>query len=193
MRGGDDKWRGFTIVELLIVVVVIAILATITIVSYNGIAKQAEESRFLATVDTFEKALRLYQAENGEYPSTRTGPNTSMYTCLGESYPETDDLPENQCLTLITPTTTIPFTTKLTTVDDALKEMISTLPAVDYKVYKATDPAGNTVLSRGIIYESILNDPPVLMYYIPLDGQCGRGVKSMQEDFALAACKLELK
>ena len=35
---------GFTIVELLIVVVVIAILATITIVAYNGIQNQAKDS-----------------------------------------------------------------------------------------------------------------------------------------------------
>ncbi len=39
-----NKSRGFTIVELLIVVVVIAILAAITIVSYNGISRQAKNS-----------------------------------------------------------------------------------------------------------------------------------------------------
>ena len=38
------KQTGFTIVELLIVVVVIAILASITIVSYNGISTRAKES-----------------------------------------------------------------------------------------------------------------------------------------------------
>ncbi|MCB8045019.1 prepilin-type N-terminal cleavage/methylation domain-containing protein [Microbacterium oxydans] len=36
-----DAQRGFTIVELMIVVVVIAILAAITIVAYNGIQKRA--------------------------------------------------------------------------------------------------------------------------------------------------------
>lgn len=38
------RGKGFTIVELLIVVVVIAILAAITVVSYNGITAQAEDS-----------------------------------------------------------------------------------------------------------------------------------------------------
>ena len=33
------QWRGFTIVEVLIVVVVIAILAAVTVVAYNGIVK----------------------------------------------------------------------------------------------------------------------------------------------------------
>ena len=38
------KQKGFTIVELLIVIVVIAILATITIVAYNGVSQRAKES-----------------------------------------------------------------------------------------------------------------------------------------------------
>jgi prepilin-type N-terminal cleavage/methylation domain-containing protein len=37
MRASKQKQRGFTIVELLIVIVVIGILAAITIVAYNGI------------------------------------------------------------------------------------------------------------------------------------------------------------
>ena len=42
-------YNGFTIVELLIVVVVIAILAAITIVSYNGISNRAKSSAVQAT------------------------------------------------------------------------------------------------------------------------------------------------
>jgi len=37
-----SKQIGFTIVELIVVIVIIGILATITIVSYTGISKQAE-------------------------------------------------------------------------------------------------------------------------------------------------------
>ncbi len=39
-----QKQKGFTIVELLIVVVVIAILASLTILSYNGIVSRASDS-----------------------------------------------------------------------------------------------------------------------------------------------------
>lgn len=42
--GKRQYQRAFTIIELLVVVVVIAILASITIVSYNGITKKADES-----------------------------------------------------------------------------------------------------------------------------------------------------
>lgn len=52
--------RGFTIVELLIVIVVIAILAAISIVAYNGIQARANDSKMRAGVNQFEKALRLW-------------------------------------------------------------------------------------------------------------------------------------
>jgi len=43
-RAGEQRTKGFTIVELLIVVVVIAILAAITIVSYNGVQARANDA-----------------------------------------------------------------------------------------------------------------------------------------------------
>jgi len=61
---------GFTIVELLIVVVVIAILAAITIVSYNGITKQAKISIVKSDLEGVVKQLQLAQAESGSYPAT---------------------------------------------------------------------------------------------------------------------------
>lgn len=50
---------GFTIVELLIVVVVIAILASITVVAYNGIQNQARASSLSQAIKTVDKAIRL--------------------------------------------------------------------------------------------------------------------------------------
>lgn len=50
---------GFTIVELLIVIVVIAILASITIVAYTGIRKQASTVTYTAAADALEKQMRI--------------------------------------------------------------------------------------------------------------------------------------
>ena len=62
--------RGFTIVELLIVVVVIAILATITIVAYNGIQNRANDSVVQSDMrNTYNKILQ-YQVVNSVLPNT---------------------------------------------------------------------------------------------------------------------------
>lgn len=63
------KQRGFTIVELLIVIVVIAILAAISIVAYNGIQERSTSTRRLSDMKTIEKALELYKIQKGEYPA----------------------------------------------------------------------------------------------------------------------------
>jgi len=60
---------GFTIVELLIVIVVIAILAAISIVAYNGIQQRGRDAQRKNDVATFQKALELYHADNGGYPT----------------------------------------------------------------------------------------------------------------------------
>lgn len=64
--------RGFTIVELLIVIVVIAILAAITIVSYNGITNKANSSAAASNAANVQKKIELYAADtgNGSYPVT---------------------------------------------------------------------------------------------------------------------------
>ena len=60
------KKEGFTIVELLIVIVVIAILAAISIVAYNGIQARATFTKQVAEVDRIGKAIQLWTAENGK-------------------------------------------------------------------------------------------------------------------------------
>lgn len=60
---------GFTIVELLIVIVIIAILAAITVVAYNGIQKRGNDSQRKSDVAAITKALELYYIDNGRYPA----------------------------------------------------------------------------------------------------------------------------
>ena len=64
------KQAGFTIVELLIVIVVIGILASITIVAYNGIQQRGRDAQRRSDVATIAKALELYYLDNGAYPPT---------------------------------------------------------------------------------------------------------------------------
>ena len=66
---------GFTIVELLVVIVVIAILAAITIVAYNGIQGRAIEATMKNDLQNAASVLELDNTRDGSYPATATAAN----------------------------------------------------------------------------------------------------------------------
>lgn len=70
--------KGFTIVELLIVIVVIGILAAITIVAYTGIQGRAQMSAKSVAISKIKKAYKLYSIDNGDFPEiAMTNPNAA--------------------------------------------------------------------------------------------------------------------
>jgi prepilin-type N-terminal cleavage/methylation domain-containing protein len=81
--------RGFTIVELLIVVVIIGILAAIVIVAYNGVTNRAKTSKSQSTASTILKKFEAYNAEVGSYPaawSSMSATSTASYYIPAASY-----------------------------------------------------------------------------------------------------------
>ncbi|MFZ2835993.1 MAG: prepilin-type N-terminal cleavage/methylation domain-containing protein [Candidatus Saccharimonadales bacterium] len=80
------KQSGFTIVELLIVIVIIGILAAITIVAYNGIQERSEFSRLQSNLASVNKAVKLYYADNGSYPVTGSGVWSGYYSATNDSF-----------------------------------------------------------------------------------------------------------
>jgi prepilin-type N-terminal cleavage/methylation domain-containing protein len=78
---------GFTIVELLVVIVVIAILAAITIVAYNGIQARAKTTSAASAASLTVKKAEIYNTEIGNYPlamSNLTGASTTAtYSLTG--------------------------------------------------------------------------------------------------------------
>lgn len=85
---------GFTIVELLIVVVVIAILAAITIVAYNGVTQRAKVAATQSAAQQALKKIQAYMVINGDQiPAsladaevTANGGTQYQYTVLGAGY-----------------------------------------------------------------------------------------------------------
>lgn len=73
--------KGFTIVELLIVVIVIGILAVITVVAYNGISQQSRVSGLKYTLHQMSKQMQVFYTQNNErYPTTLAAANITLPT-----------------------------------------------------------------------------------------------------------------
>ena len=79
LKSMNRKAHGFTIVELLIVIVVIAILAAISVAAYTNIKDRANQSANQATVRSYIQAFQLIKAETGSLPA---GYNENS-SCLG--------------------------------------------------------------------------------------------------------------
>ena len=63
------KQSGFTLVELLIVIVVIGILATLVITTYSGIQQKARNTKRQTDINALQGQLEAYFAQNGNYPT----------------------------------------------------------------------------------------------------------------------------
>lgn len=77
-----NRQKGFTIVELLIVIVVIGILAAITIVSYSGIQQRARLSTATSEISQLNKAILTARINQGKTLMQITG---SGNTCAAAS------------------------------------------------------------------------------------------------------------
>ncbi len=77
--------HGFTIVELLIVIVVIAILAAITVVSYNGIQQRAQNAKRDADMSALYKAIMTARISTGKTLMQITGGGWMVGHCTSAS------------------------------------------------------------------------------------------------------------
>lgn len=141
------KQHGFTIVELIIVIVVIGILAMITVISYNGSQQHARNVARGAEATHIIELLSTYAAANGTYPiPSWTESLTSTY-CVGKGYPDTNHDGLGEC--------TIDFNgTEALTENKAFNDALSTVGSLsNYPYWKV--PGNQTVYGLVILrYEN---------------------------------------
>jgi len=87
------KQQGFTIVELLIVIVVIGILAAITIVSFNGVQNRGKTAGAQSASEAALRKAELYYADLSVYPAQSSdltsATSDKIYALTGVTFPGT--------------------------------------------------------------------------------------------------------
>lgn len=80
----NTRWaprNGFTIIEMIVVIVVIGILATIVMVSFGAVQKSNRDSQRDRDVVEVQRALEKYYASNGVYPTSATVCGSATAAC----------------------------------------------------------------------------------------------------------------
>jgi len=70
MRGKGFSNKGFTLVELLVTISILAILMTIAMISYGNVQKNARDNKRKSDISTIQSALEQYHSDQGYYPTS---------------------------------------------------------------------------------------------------------------------------
>jgi general secretion pathway protein G len=65
--------RGFTLIELMLVLVILSILAAIVVPKFSGRTQQARETAAQTQIAAFKTSLNMFETDTGTYPRGRAG------------------------------------------------------------------------------------------------------------------------
>lgn len=68
-----QRQRGFTLLEIMVVIVILGVLASLVIPSLMGNKDRADRQKAVSDIVTLENALDMYKLDNGRYPTTEQG------------------------------------------------------------------------------------------------------------------------
>ena len=86
---GTKQRRGFTLVELTVVILIIGIVATIAAPKFFDTLDDANDNAAVSSVATLRNAIQLYKANNAGYPGTDEATfKTAVETLLQNSFPK---------------------------------------------------------------------------------------------------------
>lgn len=170
MIGRQSTGTGFTIVEILIVIVVISVLASVSVVSFSGVRESAIRSSIASSVNTWNKGFKMYLAETGMRPRAE-------WLCIGkaEDYPADGDFPAGVCGVASTDggsTWTVVYSVDSSgaLLSDQMAPYIADSSLGRHDVVTLTTP-GRIAKTRGIVYDDHSNSGShmTLLYYVPGD------------------------
>ena len=161
-----------------LVIVVIAILASITVVAYSGVQTRSYASAAAASRNSYVKLLKLYRADKGRYPIVAVNGQT---VCLGSAsdYPAKNGFAANQCQYS-------DYSSGTTTLDTAISAELKaygSLPAVNWP--PATEVYAGTLANQGAT--------AYVWYFLPGKSTCsGDGYGAYNPDTGETQCTIYL-
>lgn len=172
-----SRRTGFTIVELLIVIVVIAILAAITVVTFNGVTARAENTKTISAVQSTIKAQKLYANTYGTYiPVT--------YGCIGGDSCAKIDTSAN-CFGVggVSPSSSY---------DSEVAKVVTTVPQASTQTIRCASTGAT--YRGGFAYAFNSWKSSYVYYYLRgSDAQCAVGGASRNVDGDLVYCRVQLE
>ncbi|AGG66650.1 prepilin-type N-terminal cleavage/methylation domain-containing protein [Corynebacterium callunae] len=181
----NNRLPGFTIVELLIVIVVIGILAAISIVVYNGIQKRAQTAQVTSSVDSLEKSVGMAIIDGSfSHLSPYDVPEQyGFYTgCIGSlsDYPATEHFAEGEYYQYIHPSNgdvLLSYSVNTPLTDALASGRCNTLTPM-LEIYRSAELVGGLAIrTRGILvsFDARNDKDRAELYWLAPDGSgCGR-------------------
>ncbi|WP_019614782.1 type II secretion system major pseudopilin GspG [Psychromonas ossibalaenae] len=69
----SSKQKGFTLLEIMVVIVILGVLASMVVPNLMGNKDKADRQKVVSDIIALENALDMYKLDNGSYPSTDQG------------------------------------------------------------------------------------------------------------------------
>lgn len=89
MQSKHQKQAGFTLLEIMVVIVILGILASMVLPNLLGNKEKAERQKVVSDITTLESAMDMYKLDNSRYPTTDQGLEALV------SKPDVDPQPRN--------------------------------------------------------------------------------------------------
>ncbi len=160
MKAWAQKQKGFTIVELLVVIVVIGILAGITTVTFSGVIDRAQNTKTVSAVNSYVKVMSIIGVDDGFAAVTNGQP---LNACLGEVATcgvIADPMGDTPCMMYNGPVTAS------AAFNEAIKKVSSTLPSPSTQVLQC----GNSKVRGAFFLTSFYVTG--IAYYLKGDVEC---------------------